>query len=167
MIEQRLRQEDLPWVSSGRWRMNVRSSVAMWLPSGRRRPDDDLAVAQLRQLEVLAETAPQRRHQIREPLFSSIRQRCALRVQHLAPQWQDRLARAIAALLGRPARRITLDDEQLAARSLRSCVLSFPGGSIGRGRALARDLGLRGAAASRARAARMICPTMASATLLL
>src|SRR5439155_25862847 len=63
--------------------------------------DDDLPVAQLRQIEVLAEAAAERRHEIRELLvLEDLRERRAFGVQNLAAQRQNRLARAIASLLG-------------------------------------------------------------------
>ena len=80
------------------------------------REDDDLSVAQLGQLEGLAEPASERRHEVRQFLvFEDLRQRRALGVQHLAAQRQNRLMDAVAALLGRAARRVALDDEELAA----------------------------------------------------
>ena len=111
--------------------------------------DDDLAVAQLRQLEVLAEPAAERGDEIRELLvLEHLRQRRAFGVQHLAAQRQNRLARAVAALLGRAAGRIALDDEQLAALARRVGAVAQLAGQVEtrRSRALARDLGLRGAA---------------------
>ena len=83
--------------------------------------DDDLAVAQPRELEVLAEAAAERGHQVRELLvLEHLRERRALGVQHLAAQRQDRLPRAVAPLLGRAAGRIALDDEELAVFARRS-----------------------------------------------
>ncbi len=101
-------------------------------------------------------------------LFSStFAERRALGVQHLAAERQDRLPRAIAALLGGAAGGITLDDEELAAARVPFCVqsLSLPG-SVRRPlvAALARRLRCCAARlASRARAARMMRATIASA----
>src|SRR4030095_1320406 len=63
-------------------------------------------------------------------------------------QRQNRLARAIAPLLRRPAGRIALDDEQLAAFARRVGTLAQLAGKVQarRGRALARHLRLRRAA---------------------
>ena len=111
--------------------------------------DDDLAVAQLRQLEVLAEAAADRGHQIGQLLvLEHLGQRRALGVQHLAAQRQDRLARAVAALLRRAAGRIAFDDEELAALARGVGAVAQLAGQVEarRRRALARHLGLRGAA---------------------
>ena len=87
------------------------------------RQDDDAAVAQPRQVEALADAAAERGHQIRQLLvLEHLRERRALGVQHLAAQRQNRLARAIAALLRRSAGRVALDDEDLALFAAgRSC----------------------------------------------
>ena len=78
--------------------------------------DDQLAVAQLAQIEVLAEAAAERRHEIRQLfVFEHLRERHALGVQHFAAQRQNRLPRPIAPLLRGPARRIAFHDEELAA----------------------------------------------------
>src|SRR3954465_16042256 len=78
--------------------------------------DDDLAVPEARQLEVLAEAAAERGDEIGELLvLEHLRERRAFRVEHLAAEREDGLPRAIAALLRRPAGRIALDDEDLAA----------------------------------------------------
>ena len=86
------------------------------MPVGVRvRQDDDAPVAQACELEVLAQAAAERRHQVRQLLvLEHLRERCALGVEHLPAQRQDCLAAAIAPLLGRPAGRIAFDDEQLA-----------------------------------------------------
>src|SRR6185369_17155428 len=76
--------------------------------------DDDSPVAQARGIERLAQAAAERRDQIRKLLvLEDLRERHALGVEDLAAQRQHRLPRAVATLLGRPARRITLDDEEL------------------------------------------------------
>src|SRR4051812_27060409 len=80
------------------------------------RQDDDLAVAQLLEIEVVPEAAADRGHEIRQLLvLEHLGERRALGVQHLAAQREDGLPRAIAALLRRSAGRIAFDDEQLAA----------------------------------------------------
>ena len=82
-------------------------------------------------------------------LFSStFASRRALGVQHLAAQRQNRLPRAIAALLRRSAGRIALDDEELAllAAGLRAVAELAGQRQARRRRALADDLGLRRAA---------------------
>ena len=82
--------------------------------------DDDPAVAQPREIEVLAQPAAERRDEVRQLLvLEHLGQRRALGVQHLAAQRQDRLARAVAALLGRTAGRIAFDDEELAVVAVR------------------------------------------------
>ena len=111
--------------------------------------DDDAAVAQLRQLEALADAAAERGHEIRQLLvLEHLRERRALGVQHLAAKRQDRLARAVASLLGRPAGRVALDDEDLAflAAGHRAVAELARQREARRRRALARDLGLRRAA---------------------
>src|SRR6185295_17497970 len=79
------------------------------------RHDDDAVIAQLGEVELfLADAAAKRRDQRanlrrREHLVESR----ALDVQDLALQRQDGLRASVAALLGGPAGRITLDDEEL------------------------------------------------------
>ena len=108
-----------------------------------------LAVAQPRQVEVLADAAAERGDQIGELLvLEHLRQRHALGVQHLAAQRQDRLAGAIASLLRRPAGGVAFDDEQLAVFAAGAGAVAQLAGQIqaaGRG-GLARDFRLRGAA---------------------
>ena len=66
--------------------------------------DDHLAVAHAAQVEVLADPAPERGHQVGQFLvLEDLRGRDTLGVQHLAAQRQDGLPRAIAPLLGRAA----------------------------------------------------------------
>jgi len=77
----------------------------MWWPWSGVREQDDALVAHPRQIEIRADAAAQRRHQVRQLfVFEHLRQRQPLGVQHLAAQRQDRLGVAIAALLGRAAR---------------------------------------------------------------
>src|SRR5258708_12764210 len=79
------------------------------------REDDDLAVADARQVEVLAQAAAERRDEIGQLLvLEHLRKRSALGVEHLPAEGEYRLARAIAPLLGRPAGGIPFDDEDLA-----------------------------------------------------
>ena len=111
--------------------------------------DDHFAVAKPREVEVLAEAAAERRDEIGQLLvLEHLRQRRALGVEHLAAQRQDRLTGAIASLLGRPAGRVTLDDEDLAVfAARRRAVAQLPWqGQPVRRRGLPRDLLLRGAA---------------------
>ena len=81
-------------------------------------------------------------------VLEHLRDRRALGVQHLAAQRQDRLTRAIAALLRRSAGRVALDDEDLALLAAgRRAVAELAGQrEARRRRALARDFGLRRAA---------------------
>ena len=152
-VERRLREVDLAvgdqlrQVAVDERQQQRRDVVAVGIGVGE---DDDLAVAQPREVEVLAEAAAERGHQIGQLLvLEHLRQRRALGVQHLAAQRQDRLPRAVAALLGRAAGRIALDDEQLAAFARRvACSRSAcRAGSDAADVALLRDdLGLRRAA---------------------
>src|SRR5687767_3261033 len=111
--------------------------------------DDDLAIAQPGDVEVLAHAAAERGDEISELLvLEDLRQRHALGVHHLAAQRQDRLLPAVAALLRRSSSRIALDDEQLAVFAIRAGAVTELARKIqpaGR-RGLARDLSLRGAA---------------------
>ena len=77
---------------------------------------DDLAVAQPGQVEVLAQAASQRGDEVRQLLvFQDLGQRGTLDVEDLAAQRQNRLPGPIASLLGRSAGGVALDDEQLAS----------------------------------------------------
>ena len=76
---------------------------------------DQLVVAQAFDLDVGADAAAERRHQVLQLLVRHhLLQRRLLGVQDLAAQREDRLRLALAALLGRAAGRIALDEEQLA-----------------------------------------------------
>ena len=111
--------------------------------------DDDAAVAQAREVEALADAAAERGHQIRQLLvLEHLRERRALGVEHLAAQRQNRLPRAVAALLGRSAGRVAFDDEDLAllAAGHRAVAELARQRQPRRRRALARHLGLRRAA---------------------
>ena len=76
---------------------------------------EHLAVAELARVEVRADAAAERRHDVLQLLvgeqLGGVR---LLGVEHLAAQRQDRLGPPVAALLGRATRRVALDDEQLA-----------------------------------------------------
>ncbi len=125
--------------------------------------DDDLVVAQIVASVGLAVAAAERGHQVGELLVGAqLVQAGAGRVQDLAAQRQDRLGLALARLLGRAARGIALDQEQLGAVA----AIDRAVGELARqaqlaGRGLARDLlgaparePLLGAARGRGRAAR-------------
>ena len=120
-IERRLREEDAALrdqaghVAVDERQQQRRDVMAVGVGVGE---DDDLAVAQPRRVEVLAEPAAERGDQVRQLLvLEHLRERRALGVEHLAAQRQDRLRRAIASLLGGPAGRVTFDDEDLADSS--------------------------------------------------
>src|SRR5690606_10031489 len=96
--------------------------------------DDDVVVAELRDVEVLSagDAASERRDERpdlgrREHLVEAR----ALDVEDLAAEREDRLRAAMAALLGRAAGRITLDDVELADRG----VLALAVGELARERA--------------------------------
>src|SRR6185503_16389049 len=110
------------------------------------REDDDASVPQAVYLEALADAAAERRHEIRQLfVLQHLRGRHAFRVQHLAAQRQDRLTRAIAALLRGPAGRVALDDEQLAVLAAGSRAIAQLAGQrqTRRRRALAHAFRLR------------------------
>ena len=129
--------------------------------------DDDLAVAQARQVEALAHPAAERGDEVGELLvLEHLGERHALGVHHLAAQRQDRLTCAVASLLGRPAGRIAFDDEQLAVARGWQLVqsLNLPGRLRRPDVAVLRVTSACAARlASRARAARMMRATIASA----
>ncbi len=77
--------------------------------------DDDLVVAQLLDVEVVAADAGAHRLDQRADLAAAEHpvEARALDVEDLAAQRKDRLEMAVAALLGRAAGRIALDQEQL------------------------------------------------------
>jgi hypothetical protein len=78
------------------------------------RHQDDLVIAELTEVLLLADARAERGDQRGQLLR---RQHAIeadlLDVEDLAAQREDRLERAVAALLGRAACRLTLDDEQL------------------------------------------------------
>ena len=76
--------------------------------------DDDLVVAQLAEVEIVADAGAQGGDQRADLLAAQHPvEPGALDVEDLAAQGQDRLHAAVAALLGRAAGAVTLDDEQL------------------------------------------------------
>ncbi len=77
--------------------------------------DDDLVVAQLREVEVVAADAGAEGGDERADLLGGehLVEAGALHVEDLAAQGQHRLEGAVAALLGGAAGRVTLDQEQL------------------------------------------------------
>ena len=83
--------------------------------------DDQAVVAQLVDIEIGADAGAQGRDQRGDLLAGdeAVKTRL-LDVEHLAAQGQDGLELAVAALLGRTACRIALDDVQLAQRRVLS-----------------------------------------------
>ena len=76
--------------------------------------DDDLAVAALREIEVLADArAEGRDHRADLGIGEDLVETCLLDVENLAAQRQDGLEAAVAALLGGAACGITLDEVDL------------------------------------------------------
>src|SRR5262245_35272071 len=83
--------------------------------------DDDAAVAEPREIEILSEAASERGHEVRELLvLEHLRERHSFRVHHLAAQRQDGLTTAVASLLGGSTRGIAFDNEQLAVFATRA-----------------------------------------------
>src|SRR6185312_10703073 len=80
----------------------------------------DLVVAQLLQVEVVASDAGAERSDERADLLrrQHLVEARPLDVEDLAAQRQHRLELAVAALLGGPAGRIPLDDEDLGLRRI-------------------------------------------------
>ena len=83
------------------------------------RHEDDLVVAGLLEVELLADPGADRRDQrldllVGEHLVDAV----LLDVDDLAAQRQDRLGVAVAALLGRAAGGVALDDEDLGERGV-------------------------------------------------
>ena len=99
---------------------------------------DDLAVAQLFEVEVVAE-ARAKRGDHRGELFVTVDlvETRLFDVQHLAPQRQDGLIPAVTAFLGRAARRIALDDVDFGQRRV---ALLTVGQLAGQGSAVERRL---------------------------
>ena len=81
--------------------------------------DDDAAVAQLAEIEAVADAAAQRLDQVLQLLvLPQLVGRGAGDVQDLAAQRQHRLGLAVARLLGRAAGGIALDQEDLGLRGV-------------------------------------------------
>ena len=77
--------------------------------------DDDPVVAQLREVEALADAGAERDDQRPDVLArQDLVEAGLLDVEDLAAEREDRLEPAVAALLGRAAGRVALDDVQLA-----------------------------------------------------
>ena len=168
-IERRLREEhaaggdELRQMAVDEREQQRRDVMAVGVGVGK---DDDLAVAQPRQVEVLAHPAAERRDQVGELLvLEHLGERHPLGVHHLAAQRKDGLPGAIAALLGGAAGRIAFDDEKLALVAIGAgAVAEFPGRFSRPVVAVLRVTSACAARlASRARAARMMRATIASA----
>src|SRR6185436_7781909 len=101
------------------------------------------------EVEALAHAAAKRGSQVGELLvLEHLGKRHPLGVHYFAAERQNRLLGAVAPLLGRSARRIAFDDEQLAVITIGSGAITELAGQIqtaARGGS-ARDLGLRGPA---------------------
>ena len=81
--------------------------------------DDDLVIAGLGAVEILANAAAQRRNQrLNLRVAEHAVQACALHIQNLAAQGQNGLVGAVAALLRRAPRRNALDQKELALRRI-------------------------------------------------
>ena len=104
--------------------------------------EDDLAVAQLRHVEIRANARAERRDH-RHELFVAVDlvEARFLHVEHLAPQRKDRLIPPVAPADGRAACRVTLDDVNFRMRRV---ALLTVGQLAGQGRALQRCLPARG-----------------------
>ena len=91
------------------------SSVRMWLPStSASAQDDDLVVADLVDVELLAEAGADGRDQgLDLVVLEHLVDAGPLDVEDLAPDRQDRLDAGVAGLGGRAAGGVALDDEQL------------------------------------------------------
>ena len=85
---------------------------------------EDLVIAQLAQVHLVAHTAAEGRNDVLQLLvgrqFGDAR---LLRVEYLAAQRQDRLGLAIAPLFGRATGRVALDNEQLALGRVGRCAV--------------------------------------------
>ena len=117
----------------------------MWLPStSASAQDDDLVVADLRDVELVADAGADGRDQRLDlGVLEHLVDAGPLDVEDLAPDGQDRLVLRVAGVHGRAAGRVALDDEELAlAGSLRAAVLQL----VGHARALERGLAPGGVA---------------------
>ena len=111
--------------------------------------DDDAVVAEPREVERLAEAAAEGGHEVRELLvLEHLGEGRALHVQDLPAQRQDRLAGAVAPLLGRAPGGVALHHEQLAPGLARRRAVAQLAGQVEavRGGALARHRLLGGPA---------------------
>ncbi len=105
------------------------------------RHDDDLVVAQLVGIELVAYPGSERRDERADFLAGQhLVHARALDVEDFAAQRQHRLERAIAALLGRAAGAVALDDEQFGFRGV---ALLAIGELAGEGRHIERALSAR------------------------
>ena len=161
-IERRLRQEDLAVGDQLRQvpveeRQQQRGDVvAVGIGVGE---DDDLAVAQPREVEVLAHAAAERGDEIGQLLvLEHLGQRHPLGVHHLAAQRQDRLlARSRPCLADPPAESPSTTNSSLSSRPAVVQSLSLPGRFSRPVVAVLRVTSACAARlASRARAARMM-----------
>src|SRR4029077_12610358 len=106
--------------------------------------EEDLAVAQLGEIDRLAHAAAERRDDVLELLVGEqLLVVGLLGVEHLAAQRQDRLGAAVAALLGGAAGGLALDDEQLAVARVGGAAVGELAGEVEavRDRRLAGDGG--------------------------
>ena len=96
------------------------------------RHDDDAAIAELLGVELRADATAERADDrldlvVREHLVEAR----LLDVEDLAPQREDGLEGAVAALLGRPARGVTLDEVHLTLRGVALLAVGELAGQIG------------------------------------
>jgi hypothetical protein len=117
--------------------------------------DDDPVVAQLREVEALADAGAERDDQRPDVLArEDLVEPGLLDVEQLPAQRQDRLESPVAALLGRATGRVALDDVELALAGSRSWQsASLPGRDIPSSAPLrmTRSRALRAASRARAR----------------
>ena len=118
LVKRRLRDEEVPGLDDlGHLAIEERQQqrADVRAVDVRVRHDDDLVVAQLVELEIVAPDARAHRLDQRADLAAGEHpvEARALDVEDLAPQRQDRLEMAVAALLGRAAGAVALDQEQL------------------------------------------------------
>ena len=94
--------------------------------------DDDAMVAQLGELEVVADAGAERGDQRADLVGAQdLVEARPLDVQDLAAQRQDRLEPPVAALLGRAAGGIALDQEQLGVRRIALLAVGELAGQVG------------------------------------
>ena len=128
------------------------------------RHQDDLVVAQPLDVELVADAGAERGDQRLDLLvLQHLVDPRLLDVEDLAAQRQDRLGRAVAALLGRAAGGVALDDEQLGQRGSRTeQSASLPGSAEFSSADLRRVRSRALRAAARAWAAETALPMTAS-----